>query len=88
MDENYSILTGNDLRKGHVVYYTNPGWSSNISDAHVFSAPIEIPVDNEVVGIYAIEITGRNQPIGARERIRAAGGPSIPYGPQEITFNI
>lgn len=88
MDDTYSIVTGNDLREGHVVYYTNPGWSGDIADAHVFSAPIEMPVDNGIVGIYAIEITGRNQPIGAREKIRAAGGPSVLYGPQEITYNI
>jgi hypothetical protein len=88
MDDSYSIITGNDLREGYVVYYTNPGWSSDISDAYVFSASIEMPVDSGIVGIYAMEITGRNQPIGTREKIRAAGGPSVPYGPQEITYNI
>ena len=51
MDDSYSIITGNDLREGYVVYYTNPGWSSDISDAHVFSASIEMPVDSGIVGI-------------------------------------
>lgn len=88
MDDAYTIITANDLREGHVVYFTNPGWSPNISEAHVFSKKIELPKDEEVVGVYAIEITGRNQPIGAREKIRASGGPSVPYGPQEINYSI
>jgi hypothetical protein len=88
MDDSFNIVTGNDLREGHVVYYTNPGWSPKISDAHVFSGAIDLPNEEEVVGIYVIEITGRNQPIGAREKMRAKGGPSVLYGPQEINFSI
>jgi hypothetical protein len=88
MDGSFNIVTGNDLREGHVVYYTDPGWSANISEAHVFSDLVDLPSDDEVVGVYAMEITGRNQPIGAREKIRAQGGPSVLYGPQEINYSI
>ena len=88
MDDTFNIVTGNDLREGHVVYDTNPGWSPNISEAHVFSGPIDLSNDEDIVGVYAIEITARNHPIGAREKIRSQGGPSVLYGPQEINYTI
>jgi hypothetical protein len=35
---------------------------------------------NLIVGPEPIEITGKHEPVGAKETIRASGGPTIKYG--------
>jgi len=89
----YKAITANRLADGVVVYLTKNdkelGWSSRIEDAAVFSDSViqrmlriaaEDVEKNIVVEPYAIEIIDKHRPIGARETIRAAGGPSIKYG--------
>ena len=87
--EIYKVITANRLDDGAVVYMTRDGWSSNIADAFVFpetdsEAMLRLAAgdvtNNVVVDAYAIEITGKNKPMGMREFIRAGGGPTITVG--------
>ena len=87
--EIYKVMTANRLDDGAAVYMTRDGWSSNVVDAFVFPEPDTEAMlrlaagdirDNVVVDAYAIEITGKNKPMGLREQIRAGGGPTITVG--------
>lgn len=87
--EIYKVITANRLDDGAVVYMTRDGWSGKVTDAFVFPEPDAEAMlrlaagdvaDNVVVDTYAIEITGKNKPMGMREKIRAGGGPTIAVG--------
>ncbi len=104
--ETYRVITANRLDDGAVVYMTRDGdgigWSTGIDDATVFTeADTEVMLQlaagevagNVVVDTYAIEITGKNKPMGMREKIRAGGGPTIAVGeggppPDDPDYNI
>ena len=91
--ETYRVITANRLDDGAVVYMTRdgavPGWSTVVADATMFpesdteamlrQAAGEV-AGNVVLDAYAIEITGKNKPMGMREKIRAGGGPTIAVG--------
>jgi sulfite reductase (NADPH) hemoprotein beta-component len=90
--ETFMIITANRLRDGVIVYmHVDNGqmtWSPSVSKATSFSSDDvdaalaqakEAETGNLVVGIYAAEVTGNNNPLSAREKIRAHG-PSIRYG--------
>ncbi len=91
--ETYRVITANRLDDGAVVYMTRDGdgvgWSTVVADATMFpeadtEAMLRLAAgdvaDNVVVDTYAIEITGKNKPMGMREKIRAGGGPTIAVG--------
>ncbi len=91
--ETYRVITANRLDDGAVVYMARDGdglaWSTGIADATVFpetdtEAMLRLAAGdvagNVVVDTYAIEITGKNKPMGMREKIRAGGGPTIVVG--------
>lgn len=91
--ETFMVMTANRLRDGSVVYMRreqeNWGWTTDIRSATVFTedekevaeAAAQVGADsNHVVGVYPIEIADKNKPISAREKIRAQGGPTMPYG--------
>jgi hypothetical protein len=88
----YKVISANRLGDGAVVYLTcrdgGFSWCNAIAQASVFDeehlataqafAREEI-ARNRVVEPYEVEITGHNEPITEREKIRA-GGPSVAYG--------
>lgn len=89
----YKVVRANALRGGEVVYLVAEGdkrrWSHAITEATVYrDADIDDALalaeqdvtGNLVVGAEPIEITGKHEPVGAKETIRAAGGPTIKYG--------
>ena len=91
--ETYRVITANRLDDGAVVYMTGDGdgvgWSTAIAAATMFpetdtEAMLRLAAgdvaDNVVIDTYAIEITGKNKPMGMREKIRAGGGPTIAVG--------
>ena len=97
-DDVFQIITANRLGDGHVVYFTKNddqiGWTTRAQSATVFAAGdiaaalerAEVDVTaNVVVGLYATEITGKTEPLGAKESIRASGGPSIRFGETRVT---
>ena len=89
----YKVVRANALRGGEVVYLVVEGdkrqWSHDIAEATVYR-DTEIKdamalaekdmAGNLVVGAEPIEITGKHEPVGAKETIRASGGPTIKYG--------
>ena len=96
-DETYQIITANRLGDGHVVYLTlngdQTGWTTRAQSATVFAADdVDTALKraeadekaNIVVGLYATEITGKTEPLGAKESIRASGGPSIRFGETRV----
>lgn len=96
-DDIFQIITANRLGDGHVVYLTlngdQAGWTTRAQSATVFAssevekalAAAELDVTkNVVVGPYATEITGKTEPLGAKETIRASGGPSIRFGETRV----
>lgn len=89
----YRAITANRLRDGAVVYrvalVNGDTWSTDVGDAAVygkdeldiaFDAAHGDVADNVVVDPYAIDLDERDGVRGARELIRAAGGPTIAYG--------
>ncbi|MEQ8193586.1 MAG: DUF2849 domain-containing protein [Rhodospirillales bacterium] len=97
-EEEFKVVTANRLRDGRVVYLSLKGdqasWTTRAQSATVFTgaeteAALEIAAAdvaaNLIVGAYATEITGKNQPLGAKEELRAAGGPSIRFGEAKVT---
>lgn len=90
--EVFKVLTANRLRDGVIVYARTLGtdieWVAQIANATAFGeSEIEDALkraeraveDNMVVGLYPVEVAGRNRPLSAREAVRAKG-PSIKYG--------
>jgi len=95
--ETYFVLSTNRLLDGVTLYFTETGnehgWNLDINQATTYTEPTKDAglalaqasyQANEVHEPYAVEITGKNEPLGARERMRAAGGPSIPYGDDAV----
>ncbi len=90
---NPAVLTANNLVEGHSVFLAAEGWSRRIDAALVALTPEQADelaalgnrfVDaNEIVGPYLVDVAleaGGPVPLLRRERIRAAGEPSIPVG--------
>lgn len=92
------LITANHLADGLVVFLTaDGGWSYRLADARVI-ADAELDealryakAQHEaliVVDPYEIEATvdadGLPVPVRLRERIRAAGGPTVTYGEAEL----
>ncbi len=85
------VMTANRLREGHVVYMDAEGdWSASLGDAacaaddaasDALGAQAEQSVRaGRVVGPYLIDVIeadGAVHPLGTREIIRAAGGPTV-----------
>jgi hypothetical protein len=92
------LITANHLANGLVVFLTaKGGWSYKLADARVIpevelEAALAIAKSQHEAGIvvdpYEIEATvdtdGLPVPVRLRERIRAAGGPTVTYGEAEI----
>jgi hypothetical protein len=81
-----SIITGNSLGEGLVVFQSASGWSLSIDDAEVYEAKEALDAAvaranadaaaNRVVEPYPIEVTrqgGKIVPTKLREKIRAEG---------------
>lgn len=92
-NDDFKVIRANALRSGEVVYLVSGEkshrWSHDIAEATVYreaevAAALKIAENdtdgNVVVGAEAIEITGKHEPVGAKETIRASGGPTIKYG--------
>jgi hypothetical protein len=92
-NDDFKVIRANALRSGEVVYLVSGDgshrWSPKIADATVYreadvADALKIAEkdtdENVVVGAEAIEITGKHEPVGAKEMIRASGGPTIKYG--------
>ncbi len=92
-DDDFKVIRANALRGGEVVYLVaergSQRWSRDIAEATVYrdaevGGALKLAdkdaAGNIVVGAEAIEITGKHEPVGAKETIRAAGGPTIKYG--------
>jgi len=90
--EVYKVITGNRLDNGVIVYFRlsddGESWVTELKDASSFGeAELEDALlrarrfedRNIVVGVYEMEVAGRNRPLNAREQIRSRG-PSITYG--------
>lgn len=88
-----TVLTANDLVEGHSVFLSPEGWSTNIAKAMVAVSSEQgeelealgnrFVIENQIVGPYLVDIsleTGSPVPLSRRERIRAAGAPTIPVG--------
>jgi len=88
------VMTANDLIEGESLFLGPAGWTHRLAEARVALTPEEAAelaaeaeaheAANHVVGVYAVEVAlegGRPMPVTRRERIRAAGEPTIPYGP-------
>ncbi|MEM7057987.1 MAG: DUF2849 domain-containing protein [Pseudomonadota bacterium] len=86
------VLTANDLINGNSVFLTPEGWSDRIADAMTALTPDQASdlealgsrgVDqNDVVGPYLVDVSLDSDapvPLTRRERIRAAGRPSIAF---------
>jgi len=85
------IVTGNDLQTGAVVYLgANGRWVDRLAEAQVApdaDAKSELEqiaaqsaARQEVTAVYTMPVAleaGRPQPVSTRERIRAAGGPTV-----------
>ena len=91
------LITANHLGDGLVVFLTaDDGWSYKLADARVIpdaelEAALALAKSQHEAGIvvdpYEIEATvveGIPVPVRLRERIRAAGGPTVTYGEAEI----
>ncbi|MEL0105673.1 MAG: DUF2849 domain-containing protein [Rhodospirillales bacterium] len=96
-DDVFQVITANRLSDGHVVYLTQldgeSGWTTRAQSATVFAAgEVEKALEaaekdvtaNVIVNPYATEITGKNEPLGAKETLRSAGGPSVRFGETRV----
>lgn len=84
------ILTGNDLLEGHVVYFTEHGWSRNLGEATIAENEsgaerldrVGKASELRIVEPYLVhvELDGRGRPLPAhyREEIRTTG-PTIDW---------
>ncbi len=90
--EKFRVITANRLDDGVIVYFRLDGehgeWVSDLKRASSFGesefadaleGARQFERDCIVLGLYEIEVAGRNRPLSARERIRAQG-PSIRFG--------
>ena len=85
---NFRAITGNRLRDGAVVFYSNDaGWVEKLTDASLYedkasaettlaAAKAQAEKERLAVDIYAFEVQvqdGRRVPVTIRERIRSRG---------------
>ena len=90
--ETYYVITANHLVDGDVVYMIQDGdntkWITDIANADTYTTENrgnaiiraeESAKANVIIGAYAIEITGKNEPLGTKETIRSSG-PTVPHG--------
>lgn len=92
--EVFKVITANRLRDGVIVYARALAggdaieWVSQIGNATAYGeSEIDAALkraeqavaDCTVVGVYPVEVAGRNRPLSARETVRAKG-PSVKYG--------
>lgn len=90
---NPAVLTANHLAEGHSVFLAPDGWSPRIDAALVALTPEQADelaalgnrfvTENEIVGPYLVDVAlegGAPVPLLRRERIRADGRPTIPFG--------
>lgn len=90
---NPAVLTANNLAEGHSVFLAPEGWSRRIDAALVALTAEQAEelaalgnrfVDkNEIVGPYLVDVSldgGAPVPLARRERIRADGRPTVPFG--------
>lgn len=88
-----AVITAHHLVEGHALFLTPEGWQPRIRHALVATTPEEAEElealaarddrANRVTGIYLVEVgteTGTPVPVARRERIRAEGTPTIPFG--------
>ena len=88
-----AVLTANNLAEGHSVFLAPDGWSRRIDAALVALTPDQAEElaalgnrfvdENEIVGPYLVDVAiedGAPVPLLRRERIRADGRPSVPFG--------
>jgi hypothetical protein len=82
-------VSANRLRDGKVVWRTQDGWTEDFpraavligADAQAALAAAQADEAKQlVVGSYLVEIDPTGAPLRQRERIRAAGGPTMPFG--------
>ena len=85
------VVTANRLRAGDVVYLAaNDDWVSDLAKATVANDAAALAAlegvaakavaAQKIVGVYAIDVdtsAGAPKPLSVKERIRAAGGPTI-----------
>ena len=85
------VVTATRLRAGDVVYLAvDEGWVTDVSRAMVANTADELVslesqaaksvASQDVVAVYAIDVdmtAGTPKPTSVKERIRAAGGPTI-----------
>ena len=94
--EIFRIITANRLSDGVIVYLkmteSGASWVESVADATPLDeASIvkgkEIAEKDEaecfVISAYDMEVTGRNRPMSAREKVRAHG-PSVKYGKDSL----
>ncbi len=86
-----SVVTANALGSGAVVYLSSDGkWIEALAGAAVAEDATQLKAleeqasraveEREVTGVYAMDVNmteGQPAPVSVRERIRAAGGPSV-----------
>jgi sulfite reductase (NADPH) hemoprotein beta-component len=86
-----NVVTANRLRSGAVVYLGHQGsWVDELRHALVAAdkpalgilevAALAAVTANDVTAVYAMDVRivdGRPEPVSVRERIRAAGAPTI-----------
>lgn len=88
-----AVLTANNLIEGYSVFLTPEGWGRNIATAMVAQTPEQADElaalgnrfvdENAIVGPYLVDVAIDDAgpvPVSRRERIRASGRPSIPFG--------
>lgn len=94
--ETYYVVTASRLVEGDVVYLIvkdgRATWTTDICFADTFATAErghailmagQSVEDNMVIGPYALEITGKNNPLGTKEKIRSQG-PTVAFGPASL----
>lgn len=100
----HQVITANDTAAGDVVYVRRDGaafsWVRDIAEATpiaendvetVLADITAASSDTDVVGIYGFEVAlseGVPEPLGAREKIRAARVPTVPFGEEESARHV
>lgn len=91
------VLTAHDLIEGDSLFLSPEGWHPEIARAMVAVTEDQADElralgdrhsrDNGIFGAYLVAITtdsGAPVPVARRERIRAAGAPTIPVGTEAL----
>ncbi len=94
--EIFRIITANRLKDGVIVYLkmteSGASWVEAIADASSLDEESiekgkaiaeKDEAECHVISAYDMEVTGRNRPMSAREKVRAQG-PSVKYGKDSL----